>query len=69
MKTNQMNDMEFENIAEIRTWTLQDIENALLELFANTDSVDYGEWRDIAKEMQEQEYFKHRSTRKCKRND
>ncbi len=61
--------MEFENVADIRIWTLQDIENALLELFANTDSVDYSEWRDIAKEMQEQECLKHYSTRRCKRND
>lgn len=61
--------MEFENIAEYKNLTLKDLESALLKLFANADSVDYGKWRDIAKEMQEQECLKHHSTRRCKRND
>ena len=60
--------MEFENIAEYRALTLQDFENALLELFANTDSVDYSEWNDIAKQMRDNQ-LSRKSTRRCKRND
>ena len=60
--------MEFENIAEYRALTLQDFENALLELFANTDSVDYSEWNDIAKQMRDNQ-LSRKSTIRCKRND
>lgn len=60
--------MEFENIAEYRALTLQDFENALLELFANTDSVDYSEWNDIAKQMRDDQ-LSRKFIRRCKRND